>query len=191
MIGPVLSQSGEFIPGYEGEIHKLKGRPLVIITPQSVRFVSFNPNRHNTLKGLSTEALEEEVITDAFVAAAWLVKDGQPQKAESFGSLFDFDAIRHRAFWGINQSGQPVIGVSIDPIDSVSLGKILQQLNLRDAVMLDSGASTSLAYQGQSLVGYTPRPVPHVVALFPPLSPTLLAVNHVGLPCVLLKDSCP
>jgi hypothetical protein len=34
--------------------------------------------------------------------------------------------------------------------------------------MLDSGASTSLSYQGESLVGYTPRPVPHVVALYPP-----------------------
>ena len=42
--------------------------------------------------------------------------------------------------------------------------------------MLDSGASTSLAYKGESLVGYTPRPVPHVVALVPPLS-TLKSTN--------------
>ncbi len=31
--------------------------------------------------------------------------------------------------------------------------------------MLNSGASKSLVYKGQSLVGYTPRPVPHAVAL--------------------------
>lgn len=188
MIGPVMSQNGGFIQGYEGETPKLKGRPLILITPQWVRFVSFDPNRHNTLTGIAAEA--GEVVTDVFVAAAWLVKDGQPQNAASFGSLFDFDAIRHRAFWGINQSGQPVIGVSKDAVDSVSLGKILAHLGLRDAVMLDSGASTSLAYQGQSLVGYTPRPVPHVVALFPPSSPIPLPVSHVGLPCVLLEDSC-
>jgi biofilm PGA synthesis lipoprotein PgaB len=188
MIGPVMSQGGEFIQGYEGEIHKLKGRPLILITPKSVQFVPFDPNRHNTLTGIAAEA--GEVVTDTFVAAAWLVKNGQPQKAESFKSLFDFDAMRHRAFWGINQSGQPVIGVSKNPVDSVSLGKILAHLGLRDAVMLDSGASTSLAYQGESLVGYTPRPVPHVVALFPPPSPIPLPVSHVGLPCVLLEDSC-
>ena len=115
-------------------------------------------------------------VTDAFVAAAWLVKDNQPQSAETFGSLFDYDAIRHRAFWGINQAGQPTVGVANDPIDSVSLGKVLVKAGFRDAVMLDSGASTSLAYKGESLVGYTPRPVPHVVALVPPAS-TLKSTN--------------
>lgn len=34
--------------------------------------------------------------------------------------------------------------------------------------MLDSGASTSLVYEGESLVGYIPRTVPHIVALFLP-----------------------
>ncbi|WP_293152904.1 hypothetical protein [Okeania sp. SIO2C9] len=36
--------------------------------------------------------------------------------------------------------------------------------------MLDSGASTSLVYEGKSLVRYTPHPVPHVVALVSPKS---------------------
>jgi len=99
------------------------------------------------------------------VAGAWLVRDGNPQDEASFNNLFDFDAVRHRAFWGINQAGVPVIGVSTTRVDSVALGKVLHQLGLREAVMLDSGGSTSLAYQGESLVGYLPRPVPHVVAL--------------------------
>lgn len=112
-------------------------------------------------------------MTDAFVAAAWLVKKSQPQPANTFRSLFDFDAARHRAFWGINQAGQPTIGVSTTLINSVSLGVALAQAGLHDAVMLDSGASTSLAYKGESLVGYIPRPVPHVVALIPPHTTTL------------------
>ncbi|WP_009630827.1 polysaccharide deacetylase family protein [Synechocystis sp. PCC 7509] len=168
MIGPVLSQiNNKFIPGYRGETPKLKGRPLVLISPQSARFIGFEPSLHNTLEGIEAAMPN---VTDAFVAAAWLVKDNQPQRAETFGSLFDYDAIRHRAFWGINQAGQPTVGVSNDPIDSVSLGSALAKAGLRDAVMLDSGASTSLAYKGESLVGYIPRPVPHVVALMPPLS---------------------
>ena len=166
MIGPVLSQSqNQFIPGYRGEIPKLKGRPLVLISPYAVKFIGFDPIKHNTLEGIQAEM---PGVTDAFVAAAWLVKSGQPQPAISFGSLFDFDAVRHRAFWGINQVGQPMIGVSKNMVDSVSLGAILAKAGLREAVMLDSGASTSLAYKGESLVGYTPRPVPHVVALVPP-----------------------
>ncbi|HEY9806669.1 MAG TPA: phosphodiester glycosidase family protein, partial [Candidatus Obscuribacterales bacterium] len=124
----------------------------------------FDPDKHNSLAGVQAEL---PGVTDAFVAAAWLVKDSQPQPASTFGSLFDFDAVRHRAFWGINQAGQPTIGVSVEPIDSVSLGIALAKAGFRDAVMLDSGASTSLAYKGESLVGYVPRPVPHVVALVP------------------------
>lgn len=166
MIGPVLSQNtGTFTPGNASENPRLMGRPLVLISEDVVKFVPFDPDRHNTLAGIQAELA---TVTDAFVAAAWLVKDSQPQPDEAFGDLFDFNAARHRAFWGIDQTGQPVIGVSTEPIGSVDLGRLLAQAGLRDATMLDSGASTSLAYQGESLVGYTPRPVPHVVALIPP-----------------------
>ncbi|MDJ0695151.1 polysaccharide deacetylase family protein [Mastigocoleus sp. MO_188.B34] len=171
MIGPVLSQRGKgFIPGNPGEIPKLTGRPLVLINNKMAKFVPFNSEKHNTLKGIQSEL---NSVNDAFVAAAWLVKDGEPQPRETFGDLYGFDAIRFRAFWGINQNGQPTIGVSAKPIDSVRLGKVLAEAGLQEAVMLDSGASTSLAYEGESLVGYTPRPVPHVVALFPPTSASL------------------
>ncbi len=164
-IGPALSQEGsQFVPGNEGENIKLAGRPLVLIGADAVQFIPFEPEEHNTRSGIASEMAS---VTDAFVAAAWLVRDGKPQSAQSFGTLFDFDAARHRAFWGINSAGQPTIGVSHQPVDSVALGKILHQAGLHDAVMLDSGGSTSLAYQGESLVGYIPRPVPHVVALLP------------------------
>ncbi len=168
MIGPVLGQyDGQFVPGNRGEIPKLIGRPLVLISPFRVKFMPFSLDKHNTLEGIQSEM---PLVTDAFVAAAWLVKNREAQPTEAFGSLFDFNAARHRAFWGINQSGQPQIGVSKEPIGSVDLGKALAKLGFQDAVMLDSGASTSLAYKGESLVAYTPRPVPHVVALVPPPS---------------------
>jgi hypothetical protein len=165
MLGPVLSQvNGQFVPGRKGEIPLINNRPLVLISNKEVRFVPFDNLKHNTLEGMQAEMPE---VTDAFVAAAWLVKGSQPQPPSSFGKLFDFDAERHRAFWGINQAGQPQIGVSAEPIGSVNLGIALAKAGFRDAVMLDSGASTSLAYKGESLVGYEPRPVPHVVALLP------------------------
>ncbi|MGA7932100.1 MAG: polysaccharide deacetylase family protein [Kovacikia sp.] len=166
MLGPILSQvEGQFIPGKRGEIPLINNRPLVLISPTGVKFVPFNNLKHNTLEGIQAELAG---VTDAFVAAGWLVENGQPQPVERFGRLYSVNELRHRAFWGINQSGQPVIGVSTEPIGSVDLGKALAQAGFRDAVMLDSGASTSLAFKGQSLVAYTPRPVPHVIALLPP-----------------------
>ncbi len=179
MLGPVLSQNtGEFIPGKSGEVPLLRDRPLVLIQADQVEFVPFDPDRHNSLAGIQAQM---PGVQDAFVAAGWLVDKGQPQPLERFGRLYSVNEARHRAFWGINQQGQPVIGVSADPIGAVDLGIALAKAGFRDAVMLDSGASTSLAYQGESLVGYIPRPVPHVVALVPTsetmLSNTCLVVS--------------
>lgn len=166
MIGPVLSQSaGKFIPGNHSENSKLNGRPLVLISSYAVKFIAFDRTKHNTLVGVQADMPN---VTDAFVAAAWLVKAGQPQSADTFANLYTYEVPRHRAFWGINQAGQPTIGVSKEPIDSVSLGEALAKAGFQEAVMLDSGASTSLTYKGESQVGYVPRPVPHVVALVPP-----------------------
>ena len=171
MIGPVLSGNRGFIPGNASENLKLRDRPLVLINPLSVNFIPFVPENHNTLEGLQATSPENKGVTDAFVGAAWLVRNNTPQPAANFGNLYDYDINRHRAFWGINLAGMPVIGVTKTPVDSVSLGEILHGLGFRDAVMLDSGASTSLSYRGKSLVGYTPRPVPHAVVLVAPQNP--------------------
>lgn len=166
LIGPALSRQGtSFAPGNPSENPLLNGRPLVLIARDRVDFIPFDADLHNTVEGIKAEMPD---VTDAFVGAAWLVKDSQPRKPEEFGDLFDFDAARHRAFWGINQAGQPVIGVSKDLVGSVELGEMLASLGFREAVMLDSGGSTSLAYEGESLVGYLPRPVPHAVVLYAP-----------------------
>ncbi|MEN9216689.1 MAG: polysaccharide deacetylase family protein [Gloeomargarita sp. HHBFW_bins_162] len=169
MIGPVYAQNTQqFIPGGNGDNPKLKGRPLVVITPKTVQFIPFDPLKHNTLAGVQAEV---PGVTDLFVASAWLVKDGQPRDYASFGNLFGFDAERHRAFWGLNQSGQPMIGISTNRVDSVWLGRVLAQAGFREAVMLDSGATAALAYQGKRYTLYEPRPTPHAVLLLPPDTP--------------------
>ena len=104
-------------------------------------------------------------VTDAFVGAAWLVEKGEPKPANYFNFLQGADGVRFRAFWGMNKEGIPVIGVTNKKLDSANLSKVLTEAGIHKAVMLDSGASTALVYKGKSLVGYTPRPVPHAVAL--------------------------
>ncbi len=166
IIGPVFSQSTkQFIPGNSYDIQRMIGRPLVLISPYTVRFIPFDPSKHNTLTGIQSEMPE---VTDAFVAAAWLVKNGEPQAANTFNNLYGFDIARYRAFWGINQAGAPTIGISRESVDSVSLGLALVKAGLNDAVMLDSGQSASLVYKGESLVNYIARPVPHTVVLLQP-----------------------
>ena len=172
IIGPVFSSNRQaFFPGKEKHNHLLKGRPLVLITNQTVHFLPYNPKKHNSVSGVHDTLASfnnensKKILTDLFVAGAWLVKEGRPQSSESFSSLVDFDTIRFRAFWGISYTGKPVIGVSTTRVDSVSLGQILAKLGFREAVMLDSGNSTSLAYKNKSLVKYIPRPVPHVIGL--------------------------
>ena len=165
MIGPVLSQvTNQFIPGNNSENQKLTGRPLVLISPDAVRYLPFEGVKHNTLAGIQAEL---PGVTDAFVGAAWLVKNRQPQPKVTFSGLFGADIARHRAFWGINRAGQPVVGVTTQDIDSAGLGVILAKAGLRDAVMLDSGQSADLVYKGESVVSYDARPVPHAVALVP------------------------
>jgi hypothetical protein len=181
MIGPVLSQATQtFVPGNASENPLLNGRPLALLNGHEVRFVPFDAGKHNTLSGLQAEMSD---VTDAFVGAAWLVRDGEPQSEASFGTLFDFDAYRHRAFWGINNAGQPVIGVTKGRIDSVALGELLHQVGFREAMMVDSGASTSLAHGEELLVEYIPRPVPHMIAL--------LTAEEAQGPCPLTFEPLP
>jgi poly-beta-1,6-N-acetyl-D-glucosamine N-deacetylase len=84
--------------------------------------------------------------------------------------LYSVNEERDRAFWGVDWADRAVVGVSAGPVGAVKLGEALSQAGLRDVVMLDSGASASLVYQKESMMGYLPRPVPHVVALYPPAS---------------------
>jgi poly-beta-1,6-N-acetyl-D-glucosamine N-deacetylase len=164
IIGPVLSNrsSSGFIPGTTKDIVRIKGRPLVLIGAASVKFLPFDPNQHNTLSGVTSELPS---VTDVFVSGGWLVKKGKPQTATSFGNLYKVNEPRRRAFWGLNARSQPTLGISTTNIGAVKLGELLAKEGWKEAVMLDSGQSTSLAYKGKSLVNYTPRPVPHVVGL--------------------------
>ena len=170
IIGPVLSQNTQkFIPGSPGENLKLKDRPLVLINPERIKFLPFDPPQHNTLESFQAEL---PGVTDGFVAAGWLVRDSLPQPASAFGQLYGFDFERDRAFWGIDHQGRPTVGISTVGVDSVRLGKLLAQAGFRDVIMVDSGASTDLVYQGQSLGVFEPRPLPHIVGLVPPMTVT-------------------
>ncbi len=179
LVGPSLSQTdNEFHQGTAYEVTKSAGRPLVLMSADAVKFIPFDPKLHNTLAGIQDELPN---VTETFIAAGWLVQKGQPQALASFGNLYKANEARYRAFWGFDRQGKPTLGISTKNIGAVELGEVLAREGWQEAVMVDSGQSTSLAYQGKSLVpGYLPRPVPHVVGLLPPNSK--LSVTNNCLP---------
>jgi poly-beta-1,6-N-acetyl-D-glucosamine N-deacetylase len=176
LVGPSLSRvDRKFNKGTAYEVMKSVGRPLVLMNADTVKFIPFDAKRHNTIEGMQNELPD---VTDAFIAAGWLVQQGKPQTLASFGPLYNPNALRFRAFWGFDSEGKPTLGISTKNIGAVELGEILAEEGWQEAVMVDSGQSTSLAYQGKSLVpGYVPRPVPHVVGLLPP-NPKSSIVNN-------------
>jgi poly-beta-1,6-N-acetyl-D-glucosamine N-deacetylase len=164
IIGPILSSKNviNFIPGREQDLTRIQGRPLVLIGSNNVKFLPFNPKLHNTFSGFKSELTD---VKDAFVSGAWLVKKGKAQPLASFGNLYKVNEPRYRAFWGLNSKLEPTIGITTVNVGAVDLGLLLEKEQWKEVVMLDSGQSTSLVYKGKSLVGYTPRPVPHAVGL--------------------------
>ncbi|MFS8890952.1 phosphodiester glycosidase family protein, partial [Synechococcus sp. R55.2] len=113
-------------------------------------------------------------VTDLFVAGLWLVKDGHALSQTEIDSfrLSSAAEFRPRAFFGVDDQDQVVIGVTKTHVNAATLARILPKTGIREAVLLDSGFSTSLVYQGQILgTGHAAphqpsRPVPHAILLY-------------------------
>ncbi len=172
MVGPVLSaNTGTFISGREEDNQAIRGRPLVLLGQDRVSFVPFDPDTMNSLEGVKSLMPD---VTDLFVAGSWLVKDGQPlnrTQIESF-RLSSAAEFRPRAFFGVDQQGRTVLGTTQTHIDATILAQILPQTGIQEAVLLDSGFSTSLIYKdeilatGHATAEQPSRPVPHAILLY-------------------------
>ena len=84
----------------------------------------------------------------------------------------DAEDQRRRAFFCLLPDGRPVLGATTYVTPSAELARALQAAGVREAVLLDSGFSTSLVYGKDILVtghtspGLPSRPVPHALVLF-------------------------
>lgn len=169
MIGPSLaSNMGLWFPDPESaRVAKLTNRPMVLFTDTKVMIFPFKPP-FNRL-----EAVQKEVpgLKDAFVAGAWLVHNGKARTKEQIVSHAAQDVMdfRRRAFIGWDSDGRLVIGACTDSYSSDRFAKALAQKGIVEAVLLDSGFSTSVVY-GQEILASghaTPekpsRPIPHAI----------------------------
>ena len=170
--GPVqAANNGIFVPGREEDNRAIRGRPLVLFGRDRLSFVPFHPEIMNDPEQIRQFMPD---MTDLFVAGLWLVKDGKAlslQELESF-HLSSAAEARPRVFFGVDEQNRLVVGVTDTHIYSLKLAQLLPKLGVQEAILLDSGFSSSLVYEGEVLAtGHATaeqpsRPVPHAILLY-------------------------
>lgn len=171
MVGPVFTSNEKTWVRDEvpERVAKIRNRPMVVMGPTKIAFFPFCPsmNFEDPIRNFMPD------FTDAFVSGVWLVHEG---KARTKDELMEFgarDAMqpRHRAFFGTTSDGQIVLGASQDSVSAEKLAEAAVAGGVYEAVMMDSGFSTSLVYgskviaSGHSTPTEPSRPVPHAIVL--------------------------
>jgi hypothetical protein len=172
MIGPCLpgNRTDWVLDTDEERLRKIAGRPLVMWSPEKIAFRPFRPDRHMDPSGIEAEL---PGLTDAFVAGAWLVSGGRAFLEDEIKpfSAQDSHEIRPRTFIGVTREGELVAGASVRSANTARLAQAALAAGCMEAVLLDSGYSTSLVYDGELLaVGHRTRsvksrPIPHAIIL--------------------------
>lgn len=149
---------------------KLRNRPVVLWSKDEIAFVPFQPETMKTDAPFKDFMPE---VTNVFMGGAWLVRGGVPldrEKLRIFGSRDVMDA-RRRAALGVNLEGQIVCAATRESASSAQFATALAEAGISNAVLLDSGFSTSLVFgekiiaSGHSTASEPSRPVPHVILL--------------------------
>jgi poly-beta-1,6-N-acetyl-D-glucosamine N-deacetylase len=187
MIGPcITSNDGEFVPDMdEYRLTRLVNRPVVLLSPKKMMIVPFQPG-YMSSETVFKAALPE--LTDMFLAGAWIVHDGVARTEEQLKafSASDFAETRRRAFFGITATGEVVVGGTLEVVSTMKMAEAAAAAGVQEAVLLDSGFSTSVIYDNKIIVtGHTAehipsRPVPHAIVLSgtlePPTDPALVTL---------------
>jgi peptidoglycan/xylan/chitin deacetylase (PgdA/CDA1 family) len=156
---------------------KLRNRPLVMWSAKEFAIV---PYQAETMQQPDVFRDFMPDVTDTFLSGVWLVHGGLARERRDMDvfSSKDIQDYRKRAFMGMKSDGTFVVGASMSSVTSEKLAQALATAGLMEAVLLDSGFSTSLVY-GESIKAYghsTPdnpsRPVPHAIVIRGTLDPT-------------------
>ena len=172
MVGPVkTSEMAQMTPDNAPERWgKINNRPLVM----------WSDNEFALLPYIPAQMTKEEQFqffmkdyTDCFMGGTWLVHGGQARIAEeqSMFAAKDIQDARRRAFIGITAEGEFVAGTATDSVSSAKLAEAIAEAGVAEAVLIDSGFSTSLVFNdkikatGHSNKDHPSRPVPHAIVI--------------------------
>lgn len=172
MIGPCLpSNTGKMMPDNDPiRLAKITGRPMVMFAGSKIIFAPFRPSMMNDLASVKTRV---EGVTDVFMTGAWLVHKGKPMTEDQMQGVCVQDAFdfRRRAFMGVTRDGQVLLGAALGSFKSDQVAVAAAKAGCVEAVLLDSGFSTSLVIgqkilaSGHSSKNEPSRPIPHAILL--------------------------
>ena len=198
MVGPVkATEMPAVIPDLdESRWVKLRNRPIVMWGKSKFAIVAYNPALMN-----SDEAFKSYMpdITDTFLAGVWLVHEGAARSKDDMNvfSSKDIQDPRRRAFMGIMPDGQIVLGASKQSCGSAQFAEAIAAAGVREALLLDSGFSTSLVYgekvmaSGHSTAETPSRPVPHALLLKGELDPASKIAADSAVPATTTTGGDP
>jgi biofilm PGA synthesis lipoprotein PgaB len=191
LIGPSLcGNESQVVFNRADRNNLLLGRPLVLLSKTQTRLVPYDPSVMGTQKDLESWL---PGLTDVFLGGVWLVHNGVAADRTGIDlyHVHDAEDPRRRAFFCLLPDGRPALGATTYVTPSADLARALEAAGVREAVLLDSGFSTSLVYGRKILVtghtspGIPSRPVPHALVLFgKPALPLPRAVLMAGVPTI-------
>ncbi len=189
MVGPCrTAELDQLIPDNEPfRWPKIRNRPLIMWGPTQAAIVPYSPPLMNN--DAQYKALMPDV-TDAFLAGAWLVHGGKARSREEIQicSSQDAEDPRRRAAFGFFKDGTAFAAASKDSVPSSMFAEMLEAAGAEEAVLLDSGFSTSLVYgekvmaSGHSTATEPSRPVPHAIVFKGDLDPASQAAAEAAVP---------
>lgn len=167
IVGPVMAKPyNGYIPERNPYVlYRIVDRPLVAWNASRIAFVPFKLDMNQ----LSTVQKFMPDFTDEFVGGTWLVHKSKavwPFK----NPPSDHGDWRPRVFFGY-ADGDVVLGASLRPVSTYMLSRMAAAAGIEEAVLLDSGYSSSLIYKKSRIVvgrkwdGVPSRPVPHAIVL--------------------------
>jgi biofilm PGA synthesis lipoprotein PgaB len=172
MVGPLkTAEMVQMTPDTATERwEKINNRPMVMWSENEFALLPYIPAQMN--KNSQFEFFMKD-YTDCFMGGAWLVHKGisRPADEQSAFAAQDIQDARRRAFIGITKAGEFVAGTATDSVSSEKLGVAIAKAGVEEAVLIDSGFSTSLVFNdkikatGHSNRQHPSRPVPHAIVI--------------------------
>jgi poly-beta-1,6-N-acetyl-D-glucosamine N-deacetylase len=187
LIGPCRTQIENQFFADEDKLRlpRIWNRPLVVWGPKKIAIVPFNPYANNDEVSLLSLMMD---ASDVFLGGAWIVHNGVARTKKEIGpyAARDFNDPRKRAFFGVTDKGEPVLGATLEVITTEMMARGAAAAGVHEAILMDSGFSTSIVYDGKIIAtGHTAkdlpsRPVPHAIlvsgTLQLPTDPDILKV---------------
>ncbi len=189
LVGPCKTHDQPEVVGDEEKLRweKLRNRPVMMWGPSGMAILPFQAET------MRTDAAFRDFmpdVTDVFMGGVWLVHAGVARERDDMNvyGASDIQDARRRAAIGVDASGNMVYAASKGSVSSAKFAKALAAAGVLEAILLDSGFSTSLVFDtsilasGHSTASTPSRPVPHAIVIrgtLDPVSQDLAKANEL------------